>query len=76
MLKNSTCFRQLLNNNGNFGWYVHLAIQSIVSFVLSIKDDLHLMNNGRVGPVNNKQHIHIIDIQMFQACPLVDFKSS
>ena len=60
MLKNSTCFRQLLNNNGNFGWYVHLAMQSIVSFVLSIKDDLHLMNNRRVGPVNNKQHIHII----------------
>ena len=76
MLKNSTCFRLLVNNNGNFGWYVHLAIQSIVSFVLSIKDDLHLMNNRIVGPVNNKQHIHIIDIQMFQTYQLVDFKPS
>ena len=47
-------------NNGNFGWCVHLAMQSIVSLVFSFKDDLHLMNNWRVGPVNNTQRIHII----------------
>ena len=70
MLKNSTCLRQLLNNNGNFGWYVHLAMQSIVSFVLSIKDDLHLMNNRRVGPVNNKQHIHIIAYPNVSGMPI------
>ena len=60
MLKSSICFCQLLNNNANFGWYVHLAMQSIVSFVLSFEDDLHLKNNRSVGPINNKQHIHII----------------
>ena len=31
-----------------------------VSLVFSFKDDLHLMNNWRVGPVNNTLRIHII----------------